>query len=376
MITGRRQVKLLLLLKKKCFLLDRGCLVTGAAVGKGGGESTELGGESLGRKKKVSYFAERSQRALDSLDINDNLLALQAIGGAACAHGRRDRPETLHQGECLPLLFTIRKKGTDMNVKQWVWPIAAALSLTLSACGPGYMYGAGSGGYVSVGTGWQSAWYDQEGFPIYGYEGGRPVYGYTPAGAAVFSLSLLTSDCYVPHWEPASWYRGSYRYPARVKRISAPPRHPAAHKPSYRPARPMSRADNPVVRRSNPPAAAPRPNTPPRVNAPSTRPTSPSHRQKTAPVTKQPMRPQAAGKQPSGSPSAGRQPARPQAGKGSQPIRSQQVSRPGAPKPQTGKIAAGDKTGAGRQPGKPSSPQAGHSPLSPSKSHSDRGAKH
>lgn len=286
-----------------------------------------------------------------------------------------------------------------MKARQWVWPVAGALSLVLSACGPGYIYGAGNGGYVSVGTGWQSAWYDQDGFPIYGYEGGRPVYGYTSAGAAIFSLSLLTSDCYVPHWEPASWYRGSYRYPVRVKRVSAPPRHPAAHKPSFRPDRPKSKAENHVVHRNNTPAAG-HPNTPPRVNSPSTHPGTPSRPQYTAPGGQQPNRPQIGGKQPT-RPSAGQQPDRPQAGNTPQPGRPQQVGQPAGSKPQTikpqtgkpqvikpqaskptggrpqaGKMPSGDKPGVGKPSGKPAAAPSGRNPVPPSKSQVDRGTKH
>lgn len=242
-----------------------------------------------------------------------------------------------------------------MKARQWVWPVAGALSLVLSACVPGYIYGAGRGGYVSVGTGWQSAWYDQEGFPIYGYEGGRPVYGYTSAGAAIFSLSLLTSDCYVPHWEPASWYRGSYRYPVRVKRVSAPPCHPAAHKPSDRPARPKSKAENYVVPRNNTPAAG-HPSTPPRGNSPSTRLRVPSRPQHIAP--------------------GGQQPGRPQAVNTPQPGRLQQAVKPTGSRAQASKVPSGNNPGVGKQPGKSAAALSGSNLLSQPKSHADRGAKH
>lgn len=260
-----------------------------------------------------------------------------------------------------------------MSVRYWVWPVAGALSLVLGACGPGYMNGAGSGGYVSVGTGWQSAWYDQDGFPVYGYEGGRPVYGYTPAGAAIFSLSLLTADCYVPHWEPASWYRGSYRYPVRVRRISEPPRHPAAHKPSYRPARPTSReANREMYRNSHQPLA--RKNTPPKPQTPVSRPVSPSPKQHAAPRAKAPTPPQTVKQSPK--PGAGRPSASSHEGNLSKSGRVPQVSKPSGNAPRAGKTPTGRDPRALSRPAKTSSAKDGKKPSPPAKFQQERGKKH
>lgn len=53
--------------------------------------------------------------------------------------------------------------------------------------------------------------YDHAGFPIFGYIGGRAVYGYSPSGRAIFVIGNLTPHCRVPHWRPAPYYRGCYR---------------------------------------------------------------------------------------------------------------------------------------------------------------------
>ncbi len=82
---------------------------------------------------------------------------------------------------------------------------------------------------------WVSDTYDSTGFPIYGYNYGRPVYGYTSAGVAIFTLGALTALSCVPDWGYASWYRGSYRYPSHIRRYHAPPRYPKNHRPNYRP---------------------------------------------------------------------------------------------------------------------------------------------
>ncbi len=96
---------------------------------------------------------------------------------------------------------------------------------------------------------WVSATYDTNGFPIYGYNYGRPVYGYTAAGAAIFTLGALTALSCVPDWGYADWYRGSYRYPSHIRRYHAPPRYPKAHRPQYRPSHKPSH--NPGKRPNN-----------------------------------------------------------------------------------------------------------------------------
>ena len=94
---------------------------------------------------------------------------------------------------------------------------------------------------------WNSAWYDSSGYPIYGYCNGRPVYGYTAAGGAIFSLAALTAGCHVPNWGPAPWYRGTYRYVPYVVRSARPPHFPTGHNPGVRPPRPANRHDNDLV---------------------------------------------------------------------------------------------------------------------------------
>ncbi len=88
---------------------------------------------------------------------------------------------------------------------------------------------------VSADAAWTNASYDASGFPIFGYSYGRPVYGYTSTGAAIFTIAALTALCFVPYWGPASWYRGGYYYPHGIHRVPAPPRFPAGHAPGVRP---------------------------------------------------------------------------------------------------------------------------------------------
>ncbi len=118
--------------------------------------------------------------------------------------------------------------------------IVAAASLLFSSC----VYSAGGGyGTISYATdgysssvAWTNASYDANGFPIFGYSYGRPVYGYTEAGVAIFTVAALTALCFVPHWAPAPWYHGHWHYPAHIHRCAAPPRFPHGHNPGHRPA--------------------------------------------------------------------------------------------------------------------------------------------
>lgn len=95
-------------------------------------------------------------------------------------------------------------------------------------------FGVSSGG-VSTSVSWTDAQYDVNGFPIFGYSYGQPVYGYTAGGSAVFSFYALTSSCCVPCWGPAHWYCGHWHYPKHIHRVSVPPRHPSGHYPGRRP---------------------------------------------------------------------------------------------------------------------------------------------
>ncbi len=90
-------------------------------------------------------------------------------------------------------------------------------------------------GYSSKAA-WTSASFDTRGFPIFGYTYGRPVYGYTESGSAVFTLAQLAAGCCVPDWAPAPWYRGEASYPRGIRRVKAPATHPRDHRPAQRPA--------------------------------------------------------------------------------------------------------------------------------------------
>ncbi len=125
------------------------------------------------------------------------------------------------------------------NVKRIALVVLAAVGLSSCVVNDYPMYTSGS---VSMaGRGWSSsvAWtdarYDVNGFPIYGYSYGRPVYGYTSSGVAVFSFTALTSGCCVPSWGPAHWYCGHWHYPRHIRRVSVPPRYPAWHRPGHHP---------------------------------------------------------------------------------------------------------------------------------------------
>lgn len=128
---------------------------------------------------------------------------------------------------------------SSMNFPRLIAPGLVLGALLLASCDStwhtDYVYaGSGyNGSYASVG--WSNARYDALGYPIYGYDDGRPVYGYSAAGLPIFSFSALTSYCYVPNWGPASWYCGHWHYPRHVHRRPLPPRYPHHHHPGLRP---------------------------------------------------------------------------------------------------------------------------------------------
>ncbi len=95
-------------------------------------------------------------------------------------------------------------------------------------------YSVSTNGY-DTSVAWTNASYDANGFPIFGYSYGRPVYGYTEAGVAIFTIAALTALCFVPRWKPAPWYHGHWHYPPHCHRVAAPPRHPHGHAPHVRP---------------------------------------------------------------------------------------------------------------------------------------------
>ncbi|MBQ4613919.1 MAG: hypothetical protein IJB31_03215 [Akkermansia sp.] len=100
--------------------------------------------------------------------------------------------------------------------------------------GPYGTYSVSTNGY-NTSVAWTNASYDANGFPIFGYSYGRPVYGYTEAGVAIFTVAALTALCFVPSWRPAPWYHGHWHYPHHCHRVAAPPRHPHGHAPGVRP---------------------------------------------------------------------------------------------------------------------------------------------
>ncbi len=127
-----------------------------------------------------------------------------------------------------------------MKLKYVSVALLAASSLLVSSCVYGPVDGYGTFSYSTNGynssVAWTSASYDANGFPIFGYSYGRPVYGYTEAGVAIFTVAALTALCFVPHWKPAPWYHGHWHYPAHIHRCAAPPRFPHGHRPGHRPA--------------------------------------------------------------------------------------------------------------------------------------------
>lgn len=125
-----------------------------------------------------------------------------------------------------------------MKIHYATLALLAGISVVFSSCAApyaGYVSYSSHGGGMSTGVAWTNASYDSEGFPIFGYSYGRPVYGYTEAGVAIFTLAALTALSFVPHWGPASWYHGHYRYPSGIHRVAQPPRYPAGHAPHVRP---------------------------------------------------------------------------------------------------------------------------------------------
>lgn len=137
-----------------------------------------------------------------------------------------------------------------MNKRVTCLAVMLGAALGLSSCAvydyPVYTsasVGVGGPGW-SASAAWSDARYDVNGFPIFGYSYGQPVYGYTASGAAVFTFAALTSSCWVPSWGPAHWYCGHWHYPRHIHRVSCPPKHPAWHHPGrhsiahHRPAAP------------------------------------------------------------------------------------------------------------------------------------------
>ncbi len=121
-------------------------------------------------------------------------------------------------------------------IKATVIAGAALLATSCEIYPNGYTsFSYSTDGYSSS-VAWTAASYDANGFPIYGYAYGRPVYGYTVSGSPIYSISLLYSGCYVPNWKPASWCKHHHSYPSGCHHAPKPPKHDKAHKPHVRPA--------------------------------------------------------------------------------------------------------------------------------------------
>ncbi len=123
--------------------------------------------------------------------------------------------------------------------------LALASCFLLSSChDPDYFYGnvgvgySNGGGYGGYG-GYSNGIYDSYGFPIFGYMGGRPVYGYSPYGAAIFNFTYISNKCYVPSWGPAPYYKGPHKYPSGIHRVNNLPHQSKGWKqPSFDKGRP------------------------------------------------------------------------------------------------------------------------------------------
>lgn len=151
---------------------------------------------------------------------------------------------------------------TTMKIHYATLALLAGAAVLCNSCvapAAGYATYTAPGGGISTGVAWTNASYDSNGFPIFGYSYGRPVYGYTADGAAIFAIAALTALCFVPHWGPASWYHGHYHYPHGIHRVAAPPRFPHGHRPAVRPASGIKPPPAPKHHSVVKPAPAPRP---------------------------------------------------------------------------------------------------------------------
>lgn len=106
-------------------------------------------------------------------------------------------------------------------LKAGMLALAAGMMLLSTSCdtimGPyGYDNGHHRGYHHNTG----SSRYDSAGLAIYGYENGRPIYGYTQVGRPVHAVNQLYSGCYVPSWGRSS----AHSYPYGVKFSAHPPR--------------------------------------------------------------------------------------------------------------------------------------------------------
>ncbi len=156
--------------------------------------------------------------------------------------------------------------------------VAAMLATSCEIYPNGYTSVSYSTNGYSSSVSWTAASYDANGFPIYGYYYGRPVYGYTVSGSPIFSINLLVSGCYVPNWRPAPWYDHHHHhdhYPHGCHHAPKPPKHDHGHKPHVRPDMhaPIHKNPQSVLGKPRPaekPHHANKPGTRPQVSRPST----------------------------------------------------------------------------------------------------------
>ena len=125
---------------------------------------------------------------------------------------------------------------TSRLVKTTLLAVVAMLSTSCEVYDVYTSYGYSNGHTtISTSVAWTSASYDANGFPIYGYAYGRPVYGYTVSGSPIFSINLLYAGCYVPDWRPAPWCVHHHHYPSGCHHVPKPPKYHHGHNPGHRP---------------------------------------------------------------------------------------------------------------------------------------------
>ncbi len=134
-------------------------------------------------------------------------------------------------------------------------PLLAAFVLGLSSCAGGLnsIVGVLGGGPIDY-YGDTLQEYDENGVPIYGYDGDNAVYGYDSNSQPIYDVSLLQQAVSVPSWEPQSG--ASVVYPVHAHRVAVPPpmvkhHHPLRHR------HPMSPGPRPGHHLAGP---GPRPN--------------------------------------------------------------------------------------------------------------------
>ena len=180
-----------------------------------------------------------------------------------------------------------------MNKKSRYIAVLTGAALLLSSCTV-YDYPVYTNASVSVGgpnvsatVSWTNASYDANGFPIYGYSYGQPVYGYTVSGSPIFSIDLLYAGCYVPDWRPAPWctHHHHYHYPHGCHHAPKPPKHEHGHRPHVRPD-----MHAPIHKNPQSVLGKPRPvDKPHHANKPEPRPSTvqrPSDQQPSRPITR------------------------------------------------------------------------------------------